>query len=146
VVKSERVRVSVRSLCFDGERVLTQRPADEPDACYAFPGGGLELGDSFESRIREECREELGLELERVEFLFVVENRFRVSHGLVHSLELYVEVVPRSTAFQSREAHLVHHWLPIGELRDYDLRPHVVRDALASGAWRSAKHLQVPFP
>jgi ADP-ribose pyrophosphatase YjhB (NUDIX family) len=141
----KQVRVSVRSICIRDGKLLVQRPADEPTSCYAFTGGRLEVGDTFESRIRAEYDEELGGRLARVSYLFVVENRFTVPEGLVHTVEHFLEVELEPGESGTREPHLVHSWLPLDSLAAVDLRPRVVRDALVDGSWRRIKHLIVPL-
>jgi ADP-ribose pyrophosphatase YjhB (NUDIX family) len=144
LAERESVRVAVRSICVREGQLLVQRPADEPTSCYAFVGGRLEKGDSFEHRVRLEYEEELGAQLAGVRYLFVVENRFRVPEGLVHIVEHFLEVVLAGEV-ATRELHLVHSWLPFDDsLRSFDLRPHVVRDVLADGSWQTVKHLIVP--
>ena len=124
-------------------RVLVQRPADEPASCYAFIGGEYEAGDTFETRIRREFEEETTARVSGWRYLFVVENRFTVDGGTFQSLEHYLEVTLDRQNVESREAHLSQHWLPLARLRDYDLRPHVVRDVLAAGNLHNVSHLTV---
>jgi ADP-ribose pyrophosphatase YjhB (NUDIX family) len=144
VVQTRAIRVAVRAICIRGDALLVQRPADDPTACYAFIGGQLEVGDTFESRMRAELDEELGAKLVRAQYLFVVENRFRVADGLVHALEHFVRVDIEGE-HSSREPHLTQRWVPLAELAQLDLRPTVVRDALVDGSWTTVKHLQVPL-
>ncbi|HST57770.1 MAG TPA: NUDIX domain-containing protein, partial [Longimicrobium sp.] len=129
------IRVSVRSICIHNGALLVQRPADDPGACYAFIGGGLEAGELMEDRIRQEYREELGREVVRTRYRFVVENRFRTAAGIVHSLEHYFSVELDSDEVRSREHHLVQSWLPLDQLPAADVRPRIVRDAIIDGSW-----------
>ena len=145
VAEKGEIRVSVRSICVRDGALLVQRPADDPAACYAFIGGGLETGELMEERIRQEYREELGREVVRARYLFVVENRFRTAAGIVHSLEHYLAVELDSHEVRSRERHLAQCWLPVSRLAAYDVRPHVVRDAIVDGSWETRRHLVVPF-
>jgi ADP-ribose pyrophosphatase YjhB (NUDIX family) len=139
------IRISVRSICMHDGALLVQRPADDPASCYAFIGGGLETGELLEDRIRQEYREEMGRQVVRARYLFVVENRFRTAAGLCHSLEHYFAVELDSHEVRSREDHLVQSWLPLSQLAAHDVRPHVVRDAIVDGTWETRKHLIVPF-
>jgi len=137
------VRVRVAAIVVSDGRVLVQRPAEEPASCYAFIGGEYEAGDTFETRIRREFEEETTARVSGWRYLFVVENRFTVDGGTFQSLEHYLEVTLDRQNVESREAHLSQHWLPLARLRDYDLRPHVVRDVLASGNLHNVSHLTV---
>jgi ADP-ribose pyrophosphatase YjhB (NUDIX family) len=145
VARKGDLRVSVRSICIHDGAVLVQRHADDPASYHAFIGGGLETGELMEERIRQEYREETGREVVRARYLFVVENRVRMPAGILHSLEHYFLVELDSHEVRSREPHLVQSWLPLGQLPAHDVRPHVVRDAIADGSWETRKHLIVPF-
>jgi ADP-ribose pyrophosphatase YjhB (NUDIX family) len=137
------VRVRVAAIVVSNGDVLVQRPTDEPDSCYAFIGGEYEVGDTFETRIRREFEEETTARVLGWRYLFVVENRFTVGGHTFQALEHYLEVTLDRQHVESREAQLSQHWLPLARLRDYDLRPHVVRDVLASGNLHHVSHLRV---
>jgi 8-oxo-dGTP pyrophosphatase MutT (NUDIX family) len=135
------VRVRVAAIVVSDGNVLVQRPTDEPTSCYGFIGGEYEVGDTFETRIRREFEEETTARVLDWRYLFVVENRFTVNGATFQGLEHYLEVTLDRRNVESREAHLSQHWLPLAGLRDYDLRPHVVRDVLASGHLHNVSHL-----
>jgi 8-oxo-dGTP pyrophosphatase MutT (NUDIX family) len=129
--KTKRVRSAVRSVCICDNKLLVERHAEDPTACYAFPGGALEPGDTFEDRIKKEYLEEMGEEIESLQYLFLVNNRFLVDDTLCHCLEIYYEVRINNKDVKAKEPHLEHKWIPISELKNYDLRPQVVRDVVA---------------
>ncbi len=139
------VRVRVAALVISEGWLLVQRPADDPEACYAFPGGEYELGDTFESRLSKEFDEETTGRVTCAEYRFVVENRFKHKGMVIQNLEHFFEVQLDRRDVSIRESHLSLHWLPVNELSRYDLRPHVVRDSVASGEFRHTRHLVVPF-
>jgi ADP-ribose pyrophosphatase YjhB (NUDIX family) len=145
VAEKGDIRISVRSICIHDGALLVQRHADDPASYYAFIGGGLETGERMEDRIRREYGEETDRQVVRARYLFVVENRVRTAAGILHSLEHYFSVDLDSRDVRSREPHLVQCWLPLSELPAYDVRPHVVRDAIVDGTWKTRKHLVVPF-
>lgn len=144
VAARDIVRVRVAAIIIAEGRVLVQKPADDPHACFAFIGGEYEVGDTFESRICKELEEETTARVRRSEYRFVVENRFQFKGMFIHGLEHYFEVELDNLEIRSTESHLSQHWLPLDALRDYDLRPWVVRDVIASGNFRHVRHLLVP--
>jgi ADP-ribose pyrophosphatase YjhB (NUDIX family) len=139
------VRVSVRAVVLSKGRALVQKPTDDPNACYAFIGGGYEVGDTLVSRLRQEFEEETNAKIVDCQYLFVVENRGRVNGKLVQSLEHYFAVILDRKDIESGERHLAQRWLPISSLKDYDLRPWIVRDVIAEGRLHSVRHLVVPL-
>lgn len=140
------VRIRVAAIVIRDQRLLVQRLTDDPAACFAFIGGEYEVGDTFESRLRREFEEETTAQVVRAEYRFVVENRFLVEGRLIHSLEHYVDVEIDRAEVRSTETGLSQHWLPFERLGDFDLRPWVVRDAIATGEYRRLRHLVVAAP
>jgi ADP-ribose pyrophosphatase YjhB (NUDIX family) len=145
VASRRLVRPAVRAIVRSERGFLVQRPTDDPGSHYAFIGGEYELGDTFDARLRKEFEEETSARVVSAEYLFVVENRFRVKEGMVQTLEHYFEVVLDRVEVVSREAHLEQVWLPEGLFAVADVRPAVVRDALSSEDWRSIRRLCVPL-
>ena len=56
-------RVSTKALIKKNEKVLLLM---ESDGRWELPGGGLEVGESFESNLRREIREELGVNITEI--------------------------------------------------------------------------------
>lgn len=139
------VSISVRAVVLSEGRALVQKPTDDPGACYAFIGGQYEVGDTFASRLRQEFEEETNAQVVGCQYLFVVENRLRWAGKLIQSLEHYFAVTLDRGDIETRESHLSQHWLPIASLKDYDLRPWIVRDVIADGRLHSVRHLVVPL-
>lgn len=146
-VASRRIpRIRIAGIVIDSGKTLLQRPADDPDACYAFIGGEYELGDTFEARLRREFEEETNSRVVECRYLFCVENHFIFKGNRIQQAEHYFLATLDRTDVTSREGHLRQHWLPLSDLPGVDLRPRVVRDALISGAYATERHfVQVVF-
>lgn len=143
VARRNLVRPAVRAIVRGDRGFLVQRPTDDPNTNYAFIGGEYEVGDSFESRIRREFEEETDAQVLRVEYRFVVENRFRSGGELVQTLEHYCEVKLDRERIISREPQQEQFWLSLSKFAVADVRPTVVRDAVLSTDWRNIRHLEV---
>ncbi len=55
----------------DGKVLLAKRKGSHGEGEYAFPGGHLEYMESFEDCARRETKEECGIEIENIKFLFL---------------------------------------------------------------------------
>ena len=143
VAARQLVRPSVRAIVASERGFLVQRPTDSPGSNYAFIGGEYELGDTFEERLRKEFEEETSARVVSAEYRFVVENRFLWKGKLVQTLEHYFEVALDRTEITSNEPHLEQVWLSAQDFASADVRPAVVRDALASGDWLGIRRLLV---
>ncbi|WP_229006472.1 NUDIX domain-containing protein [Roseibium aggregatum] len=134
-------RVRIAGIVVNDGAVLVQRPVDDPSSCYAFIGGEYEVGDTFESRLRKEFEEETNARIVDAAYLFCVENHFRYKGHIIQQAEHYFSVKLDRSDVASREYRLQQHWLPLDQIGVVDLRPLVVRDALADGSYLRVKHI-----
>jgi ADP-ribose pyrophosphatase YjhB (NUDIX family) len=139
------IEITVRSVIVSKGRVLVQKGSNDPSGCYAFIGGHYELGDTLVSRLKREFEEETTAHVVDCTYLFVVENRRRVDDTLMQSIDHFFEATLDREDVGSRESHLSQHWLPISTLKDYDLRPWIVRNVIAEGRWQAVRRLVVPL-
>jgi 8-oxo-dGTP diphosphatase len=83
LLKQPRVGVGVM-LMKDGKTLLSQRRGSHGAGEYAFPGGHLEYMESFEECARREVREECGIEIGNVRFLFLSNLKTYAPKHYVH--------------------------------------------------------------
>jgi ADP-ribose pyrophosphatase YjhB (NUDIX family) len=110
------------------EQVLLHRAAR--DTWWALPGGRVEMHESSADALVREMREEMGVEVELLRLLWVLE-RFFVSSQRHHSIQFYYlmqvpealspESAPTFTSPQSNDTPLVFHWYPLAELESLPL-------------------------
>lgn len=68
----------------DGKVLLARRKNAHGEGEYAFPGGHLEFGESFEDCARRETLEETGIEIKNIRFLLVANLRHYVGKHYAH--------------------------------------------------------------
>ncbi len=140
---SDRIRCSARSICIADDHLLAVRSSGDLDGNFHFIGGGLLKGETLSERLRIEYAEEVGGQVTKCEYLFLVENRFDVNGKPFHGIEHYFQVELASYDVSAQEADLTHGWFPVGRLREFDIRPHIIRDAVQDETWRSLRHFVV---
>jgi len=90
---------------------------------YEFPGGKIEEGESPERAIAREIKEELGLEVEPQQILYVgfedLENLGKATHQIFY-IECRVKSDFQDTKLDS-ESHKIIEWVEIGKLVQLDL-------------------------
>ena len=104
MINENKILVAERADQFPG------RPA------WEFPGGKVESGESFESALMREIREELGIELKKVEpFMSLLQKK---SNGQFWSLSLYYSYVPDQSV--DVKEHKQIQWRKIEELKNVE--------------------------
>jgi ADP-ribose pyrophosphatase YjhB (NUDIX family) len=144
LTKKQRIRVSIRSLCFYNGKILLEKAINEEGEAnyYSFIGGELEFGEVMDDRLIKEYQEETNVEVISLKYLFCVENHFYYNNQLIHSLEHYYSVKISSDEVKSREPYIKQVWLPLDELEKYDIRPKVVKEAILTNTWKKRKHFK----
>lgn len=74
----KRLYAAVAVLERDGRILICQRHAhDSFGGCWEFPGGKCETGESWETCLRRELREELGVSIRAIRFYDRMRHEFR---------------------------------------------------------------------
>ena len=68
----------------DGKVLLAKRKGSHGEGEYAFPGGHLEYMESFEDCARREMKEETGVEIDNIHFLFLANVKKYAPKHYVH--------------------------------------------------------------
>ena len=143
LVEQGQVRPAVRAIIVSEPRgrFLVEKNHGARDKYLNFLGGGIELGESMEACIAREIIEESNAKIERMEYLFVVENFITFQGDVTHGLGHYFEVELDREDEQSDAVGIEFQWFTLDELKHIDLRPHVVRDVIIDGTYRSVRRL-----
>ncbi len=121
-----------------GDAVLVHEDARDPGRFVALPGGHVEFGESLTSCLSREFYEETGLNVEPEKLVYVHENFYRHRGVRTHEIGFYFLLdlasefpTPDSRGYlSSREAHLRIRLLPLSALREHNLVPSFLQDAL----------------
>jgi 8-oxo-dGTP pyrophosphatase MutT (NUDIX family) len=143
ILDSRQIQNSGRAIIFDSARrhILVERNLGAREEYVAFPGGGIELGETLEECISRELDEEIAARVVEFEFLFLVENLIPFEGEYLHGIELYCEVKLESDEIESQLEGYEFPWLDVDNLSRVDLRPWIVRDHIVDGSYKSIRHL-----
>jgi 8-oxo-dGTP diphosphatase len=92
VPKIRPVRTAARAVVICDGKLLAIKMRDQRGLYYILPGGGQQPGETLRETVRRECLEEVGVEVEVGELLYVREyigknHTFSPRHGQFHQLE-----------------------------------------------------------
>ncbi|WP_410766632.1 NUDIX hydrolase [Haloferax sp. DFSO60] len=139
------IRPVVLGLVWRDDELLVGRGYDpEADETFWRPlGGGIEFGEHSEEAVCREFDEELGVELENVELLTHVENRFTFDGTQCHEIALLYEGDIADEAVYQQEAMVGYEetigeefevrWIPVAEFETNSrtLYPEAIVDVIA---------------
>lgn len=132
---NEWFRYRVGAIIVSGEYALFAK--SNMDDYYYTVGGGVHVGEHSEEAVLREIFEETGERFEIERPLCLVENFF-VGDGSLqgldcHVIEFYYLMKPAAkkditvSGLTSNGAVEKMHWLPIGRLSEYDIRPNIAK-------------------
>ncbi len=84
-ITEQKPKVGVGVMIFkDGKVLLTRRKGSHGEGEYSFPGGHLEYLESFEDCAIRETKEECGLEIQNIRFLYLTNVQKYAPKHYVH--------------------------------------------------------------
>ncbi|MCR4994338.1 MAG: NUDIX domain-containing protein [Bacteroidales bacterium] len=72
-----------------GEWLCVRRAKEPAKGTLDLPGGFSDMYESSEEGVVREVKEETGLDVDRVEFLFSIPNQYLYSDFLVHTIDMF---------------------------------------------------------
>ncbi len=120
----------VRAIIIKDNKLLSIKRVKEDCAYFVFPGGKVELTEDFETALKRECQEELGVEVEVGEKLatkrFDREEIKQLEHFYfckILSGKLGTGDGPEYNINSGYDGSHEIEWLKLEEIDKYDLRP-----------------------
>ena len=139
----DTIRVAPKAIIIENGRLLVVHLAHRNGDWYGLPGGGQEPGEAMHKALRRECLEEIGVEIDIRDVLFVRDyiaknHEFADEDSDVHQVEVMFEctlvggghptVGTTPDPGQMRVA-----WLELAQLHLHRLYPKVLADLLKDG-------------
>jgi 8-oxo-dGTP diphosphatase len=115
VTESVQPPVSTAIIVHDGRVLMARRRQQEGKLLWAFPGGGIEAGESPEEAAVREVAEEVGLEVAAVQ---VLGDRVHPQSG-VHMTYVACTVVSGEASVVDEEELAEVVWLEHGQIPEY---------------------------
>ena len=92
----------------NGHILMGKRKNSHGNGTWAFPGGHLEFGESFEECARRETLEETGLEITNIRFVYATNDIFHKENK--HYITIFVQADYLSGEPQTLEPHKCEGW------------------------------------
>ena len=115
------------------QEMLVVRRAKEPaKGTLDLPGGFVDMGETVEEGMRREIKEETGLDVQDIRYLFSSPNIYMYSGMGVHTLDMdfLVPVSGEQPAIIAADDAAEAFWLPISEVNPADFGLTSIRNAV----------------
>ena len=118
-------------------KILVQRDANGSE--YALPGGHVHLGETLESALLREYREETGAAIRCLKMLWSEECFWAWQGRQNHNISFYYLIELRDSASlpdlgrfipHKDNSHVVIGWLPIEQLQDVTIYPEFIKQEI----------------
>jgi ADP-ribose pyrophosphatase YjhB (NUDIX family) len=126
--------VAAAGFLFDsiGRVILLERAKEPQKGKWTIPGGFVDFGESIDAALRREVREEVGIEIENVQFLNSTPNRYEyagITYGVCDIIFTAVALRPEHAKPLDGAASI--RWALPGEIDPESLAFPSVREGLA---------------
>ncbi len=101
----------------EDELLVVTRAREPAKGTLDLPGGFVDCGESGEQGVKREIREETGLDVEHVDYLFSIPNVYRYSGMDIHTLDMFYvcRVEGRPTVKPADDASTCA-WVPLSKV------------------------------
>ncbi len=105
---------------------------------YYLPGGHIDFQESAQKALIREIREETGYNATIERFLGIIEHAWSFSgdetcchtHEVNMIFKIHVHDLKLKDALPQKEEHVAFAWVPLDRLRDIDIRPFSLKQAI----------------
>ena len=109
---------------------------------YALVGGRVEIGENSADTIKREIKEELGKDIEIIEYLSTIENFFESKGSKYHEIMFLYKIeftndedkkIEYTMKNLEGKDYLQYEWLELNKIDKYPLLPQAIKDVLKQG-------------
>jgi 8-oxo-dGTP diphosphatase len=127
------IRTAGKAILIHENKLLTIKYQDDQGVFYSLPGGGQEYGETLPVNVRRECIEELGIDVNVGDLIFIREVIIEAKR--IHQVEFIFLCLSNSIESAGignvpDSGQLGIEWLPLKHLLDYRVFPLEARNYL----------------
>ena len=136
-VEDYKLNIRAAGMFVHDNKILVHRNINKNHCC--LPGGRIEIGENSEETIKREIKEELGKEIEIIDYIATIENFFEMEGKKYHEIYFlykvdffYVEDKKIDYTMHNVEGkeYLHYEWLDLDRINEYNLLPQCLKDIL----------------
>ena len=136
-IEDYKLNIRAGGLIIHNNKILAHKNVNKDH--YCIPGGRIELGENSENTIKREIQEELGKDIDILEFSSTIENFFYMNEKKYHELYFLYKVEFKNEddkkidyTMHNKEGkdYLQYEWLDIDKIDEYNILPECLKDML----------------
>ena len=140
-------QIRVAGILWQDKKLLVHRLIS--DDFWYLPGGRVEKGELTRDALQREWIEELQVNIQIHQLLWVMENQFEYDQQIYHEIGFYYHISLNADSylpfndFETTENKLrfLFHWLPSEQIALADLRPNAIRHQLGAPLTQQIVHI-----
>lgn len=136
-VEDYKLNIRTAGLIIHNNKVLTHRNVTKDH--YCLPGGRVKLGESSDKTIKREMEEELGKEIEIIEYVSTIENFFEMEGKKYHEIFFLYKIefeneedkkIEYTLKNKEGKDYLQYQWVDLNEIDKYNILPICLKDII----------------
>lgn len=142
----EGYKLNIRSgaIIIHNNKLLTHKNINESH--YALIGGRIAIGEDSEETIKRELKEELGKDIEIIDYVTTIENFFDFNGKKYHEIFFVYKAdfindddkkIEYTLKNLEGDENLQYEWLDINSLENYNLQPESIKNMLINNDFTS---------
>ena len=143
-LKFENHKLNIRAagVIIHNNKILLHKNKNEE--YYALLGGRIKLGENSSQTIKREIKEELGKEVEILNYIATIENFFEIDKVKYHEIMFvhHIEFVDKEDKLIEYTLNniggneeLNYEWISISKIDEYTILPKQIKDVLKKGVY-----------
>lgn len=136
-IEGYKLNIRTGAVIIHNNKVLTHRDINKDHCC--LPGGRVEIGESSKETIKREIKEELGKDIEIIEYIATIENFFEMEKKKYHEIYFLYKVefkneedkkIEQMLDNKEGKEYLEYNWIDLNETDKCNLLPACLKEIL----------------
>ena len=142
VLNNQKLNIRACAIIIHDNKLLVHNNVNESHV--ALVGGRVKIGESSEQTIRREIMEEMGKEIEILEYVSTIENFFEADDMPYHEI-MFVYRVDFKNEEDKKIIETIHNvegedelrydWIDLDKINEYPLKPDILKDLLRNNKY-----------
>lgn len=115
-----------------GELLVARRAKEPAKGTFDLPGGFVDMDETVEQGMQREIKEETGLDIGHLHYLFSIPNRYLYSGMTIHTIDMFYEThVPNDVQPKADDDAAELMWMPLSQVHPKDFGLHSISQAVS---------------